>query len=80
MEARTKLREKHYRSILKTISWRITGTIDTIIIAYFITRELTWALAIGSIEVFTKLILYYVHERLWLKLKIGLVDPPDYQI
>jgi uncharacterized membrane protein len=80
MEAKPKLREKHYRSLLKTVSWRITGTIDTMIIAYFITKELTWALAIGSIEVFTKLILYYVHERLWLKLKIGLVDPPDYQI
>jgi len=74
------LREKRYRSVLKTISWRITGTVDTIIISYLITKEFTWALAIGSIEVFTKLILYYLHERIWLKLNIGISKPPDYQI
>lgn len=80
MSPTPRLREKHYRSLLKTISWRVTGTIDTIVISYFITREMTWAVAIGSIEVFTKLFLYYVHERIWLKCKIGLVEPPDYQI
>lgn len=75
-----KLREKRYRSLLKTMSWRVTGTIDTMIVSYFITKEFSLALAIGSIEVFTKLVLYYVHERVWLHLKIGMVEPPDYQI
>ena len=71
--------EKRYRSILKTISWRITGTIDTIIISYFITGQLDWAISIGFVEVFTKIVLYYFHERIWDRLKIGRKHP-EYQI
>lgn len=55
------------KSLLKGISWRIVGTIDTIVIAYFLTGEITVAVSIGSVEVFTKLFLYYVHERVWNK-------------
>ncbi len=55
------------KSIFKTISWRVIGTIDTMLIAYFLTGEITVAASIGSIEVFTKMILYYFHERLWNK-------------
>lgn len=71
--------EKRYRSFLKTVSWRITGTIDTMIISFLITRKLDWAISIGLVEVFTKLILYYFHERAWDRIKIGRT-PPDYQI
>lgn len=54
-------------SLLKTISWRIVGTIDTITISYIITGEIRSALSIGSIEVVSKMILYYFHERIWTK-------------
>lgn len=59
------LRESHTRSIIKGISWRILGTIDTITISYFVTGNISDALKIGFTEVFTKIILYYFHERLW---------------
>jgi uncharacterized membrane protein len=55
------------KSIIKTISWRIVGTIDTMVIAYVLTGELTLAASIGTVEVFTKMILYYFHERFWNK-------------
>lgn len=55
------------KSLLKTVSWRLVGTIDTMVIAYFLTGEVAVAISIGSVEVFTKLILYYVHERVWNK-------------
>lgn len=55
------------RHILKTITWRIIGTLDTMIISWAITGSWQWGLAIGGIEVFTKMILYYVHERAWYK-------------
>ncbi|MBA4321359.1 MAG: hypothetical protein C0408_00930 [Odoribacter sp.] len=66
--------DKPVKSALKAVTWRIIGTIDTMLISYFITGKVTVALSIGSIEVFTKMILYYFHERLWahihrLKLK-----------
>ena len=61
--------EKPIRSIVKAMSWRVIGTIDTMIISWFITGELTMALSIGSIEVVTKMMLYYGHERIWNLIK-----------
>jgi uncharacterized membrane protein len=74
--------EKTYRSIVKSISWRTIGTIDTMVISYFITGKLALALSIGGIEVFTKMSLYYLHERTWNKIKFGRIkdSASDYQI
>ena len=74
--------DKHHRSLVKAFSWRVTGTVDTILVSWVITRELTLALSIGGVEVMTKLVLYYFHERAWNKIKFGRVvpDAPDYVI
>lgn len=56
------------KSIYKSISWRVLGTLDTIAISYMLTGKLQLAFSIGGVEVFTKLFLYYLHERLWNKL------------
>ena len=76
------MNEKSYRSILKAISWRITGSIDTIIISFVITGNLKIAASIGFIELFTKMVLYYLHERAWNKINIGREskNQPDYNI
>lgn len=63
--------EKPGRSILKSISWRIVGTIDTILISYLITGKLNMAFSIGSIELVTKMGLYFFHERIWNSIKWG---------
>ena len=55
------------KSLLKTVSWRIVGTLDTMCIAFILTGEIGVAVSIGSVEVVTKMILYYVHERVWNK-------------
>lgn len=61
------------RHILKTITWRIVGTLDTIILSWIITGDLKIGMAIGGVEVITKMILYYLHERTWYKyIKYGL--------
>lgn len=59
----------HLMSLVKGISWRVVGTIDTIMIAYFVTGKVHMALSIGSVEIFTKIFLYYVHDRAWEFLK-----------
>jgi uncharacterized membrane protein len=59
------------RSLLKTISWRVVGTIATVIISYIITGAMTLAFSIGLIELVSKLILYFFHERAWNKIKWG---------
>ena len=63
--------EKITRSIAKTISWRLVGTLDTIIISWIITGEIAMALSIGSIELVSKMFLYFFHERAWNKIKWG---------
>ena len=68
--------DKHYRSLVKAISWRVTGTVDTIVVSYFITGHIGTALKIGGLEVFTKIMLYYGHERVWEKLSFGRVKEP----
>jgi len=55
------------RHILKTVSWRIIGTIDTIILSGIITGSWTLGLTIGGVEVITKMVLYFLHERAWYK-------------
>ena len=67
--SKSKSSEKPIRSAVKAISWRIVGTIDTMIISWIITGELAMAISIGSIEVVTKMILYYGHERIWNYIK-----------
>jgi uncharacterized membrane protein len=57
--------DKPIKSVMKAISWRIVGTIDTMVISYIITGKLTMAISIGGVEVFTKVMLYYLHERVW---------------
>lgn len=60
------------RSVAKTTSWRTLASTDTILIAWFYTGNLATALSIGGLEVFTKLILYFLHERLWAKISFGI--------
>jgi uncharacterized membrane protein len=72
--------ENHSRSIAKAVSWRITGTIDTIIVSYVITGKLVLAMSIGAVEVFTKIGLYYVHERVWNRIAYGRPKRQDYEI
>jgi uncharacterized membrane protein len=76
--------DKHYRSFVKAISWRLTGSVDTMIITFLITHRWTFALAVSGVELFTKVGLYYAHERIWEKLSFGRVktpkDKPNYDI
>lgn len=65
------MKDKTSRSVWKTVSWRIIATMDTVIISYLITGSLKMAASIGSIEVVTKVFLYYYHERAWNKISFG---------
>jgi len=65
------MRDAHLRSILKSISWRIVGTFDTIALSYIITGQLKIAITIGAVELLTKILFYYLHERIWEQIKWG---------
>ena len=63
--------ETSTRSVLKTISWRVVATLTTATIVWLVTGRLTLALAIGGIEAVSKMVLYYGHERLWDRIRVG---------
>lgn len=67
--------EQKRRSILKAITWRITGTVDTFILAWIITGKPGIALTLSSVEVITKMTLYYLHERTWNRISFGKMKP-----
>jgi uncharacterized membrane protein len=64
-------REAHSRSFAKAVSWRITASIDTFIISYFVTGKVSLAGTIAAVEVTTKTVIYYLHERGWAKISWG---------
>ena len=68
----TKNGDSRKRHIAKTITWRIVGTLDTMMLAWWISGSPVTGLKIGGIEVVTKMILYYIHERAWYKYDFGL--------
>ena len=55
------------RHVAKALSWRTLGTIDTMLIGWLVSGDPMIGVSIGSIEVLTKIILYYAHERAWYK-------------
>ena len=64
-------REAHARSFMKAVSWRAVGTIDTFIISFFVTGRAGLAGSIAAVEVVTKILIYYLHERVWAVLPWG---------
>ncbi len=64
-------KETNKRSIAKGISWRIVATTTTILIVYFFFGRLDLAIAAGLIETVLKVILYWAHERVWMKIWWG---------
>ena len=55
------------------------GLIVTTVVVYFFTRKVELAAAVGLADTGVKLVAYYVHERLWLRVKFGLRKSTDYE-
>ena len=64
-------KESKIRSIVKTISWRILATLTTVTLVYIFIGDTKIAFTVGGIEVFLKMLIYFIHERIWDKLKFG---------
>ena len=60
------------RHIAKTLTWRIIGTIDTMVLGWLVSGDPIIGLTIGSFEVVTKMALYFIHERVWYKYDYGI--------
>ncbi|MCF8322554.1 MAG: DUF2061 domain-containing protein [Flavobacterium sp.] len=67
-----KVLDSHKRHFAKSISWRFFGSLDTMLLAWLISGNPLIGFKIASFEVVTKIILYYLHERVWYKSRFGL--------
>ena len=58
------------RHIAKTITWRVVGTLDTILLGWLLTGDISTGVSIGAVEFATKMVLYFIHERIWFKVRV----------
>lgn len=68
-------REAHSRSFAKAVSWRCTGSVDTFVLSWLITGSIKFAGGIAATELITKIVLYYLHERVWALVPWGRTGP-----
>ena len=66
------VKNSNKRHFYKTLTWRIIGTTDTIILAWIFTGDPSKGLSIGIAELFTKMVLYYLHEKIWYRFSFGI--------
>lgn len=76
------MQEKAWRSIVKALSWRVSGSIGTMFIAFVFSGKISVAVSIGFVEFIIKFIMFFLHERLWNRIPFGRYEhkPPDFQI
>ena len=71
-------RQSRIRHLAKTVTWRVVGTVDTILLGWLVSGDATVGLTIGGLEMVTKMILYYLHERAWFRYgRLGREDGTD---
>lgn len=63
--------ESRYRSLIKAISYRIFASLSTALIVYAISRDVRLSLGAGGLDTLVKLLLYFVHERIWSRIALG---------
>lgn len=64
--------ESYWRTTTKTTTWRVIASLDTTLLAWFFTGSIGTAISIGGLEVVTKLVLYFFHERAWANISFGI--------
>jgi len=64
----------HLRSLVKAVSWRVVGSMDTFVLSLIVTGSGKLAISIASVEALTKIALYYVHERVWRAVAWGRLE------
>ena len=72
--------EHHKRTLIKTITWRVIALLVTIIAVYIYSGDVKGSLAVGVAANGLKMVLYYMHERVWNRIHFGRSKHPDYQI
>ena len=66
--------DSHLRSLIKAVSWRLVGSLDTFMLSLLVTGSAKYAVSIATAEALTKIVLYYLHERVWRLVSWGRLE------
>ena len=66
--------DSHIRSLIKAVSWRLVGSLDTFMLSLLVTGNAKYAVSIATAEALTKIVLYYIHERVWRRVRWGRLE------
>ena len=69
--------EQRRRHIAKALTWRVAATTTTVAITWIVTGNMKFGLIVGAIESSSKIVLYYLHERAWMRTKFGITKTAD---
>jgi len=72
------IRDSKLRTLLKSITWRFTATATTITLVFIFTGQIHTAIEVGALELVAKMLIYYLHERGWEKIRFGKVEIPSF--
>ena len=68
MFATLKISKRH---VAKSLSWRLIGSLDTLLFAWLVTGNFSAGLNVSLVTTITKLVWYYIHEQFWFKSSIA---------
>ncbi len=73
-------KDSKLRTVLKSITWRITATGTTMSLVWIFTGQIHTAIEVGALELFAKMLFYYLHERGWEKVRFGKLEIPSFVV
>jgi uncharacterized membrane protein len=68
------------RSLAKAVSYRVLGSAGTALIVFIFSGNMPLSAGVGAIDMVLKIVLYFVHERIWNYIPYGRPKPPEYEI
>ncbi len=69
------MKESHWRSIFKGITWRFIASLTTMGVVFAVTGDLALVASVGAVDVTLKVVFYYLHERMWGRVHWGIFGP-----
>jgi adenylylsulfate kinase len=72
--------ETRTRSIAKAMSYRVLGSASTAVIVFVISHNVSWSVGAGLADGVVKVVMYFIHERIWDHINFGRPKPPEYEI
>jgi len=72
--------DSHFRSLAKAVSYRVLGSAATAVVVYLFSGNVPLSASVGGLDMVIKIVLYFLHERIWNHIPFGRPKRPEYEI